>query len=548
MHSRSGVLPDAQTSYLVFNIMTKFLTSAFFIFAFTTIVSAQAWSWVSPSSSASFARIDGVAVDTAGNSFVTGAFMDLTAFGSDTLNTTTPFVAYGFIAKYDINGACVWAQSDPSISDGTHIGVDANANCYVLGYITGQYSLTRWDSSGALLGTTLFPVSVTMRDLFVYPNGNCLVTGSLINGQAVFGTDTFNGSKAIVALYDAAGNVLDAFSFGRAGKIHPDLIETDANGDYIIATTLLGTDTIGAQSFTCVGSTVLLVKFDAAGTLLWSQLADAPAPGTAGAYPTGMCIDLQGNTYLTSRWTTQDFMFGSDTIFMNPSGATASIIRFSPTGNVDWIVQPTFTGSGSVYFLDAVCDANSVYFTGYTEESFTAGTVSVNNTTTAYQMTYVIGIDFNGNTFFADHTSGLNSKAIPRSIAIDTAMGSLWIGGLERNTPTFGPYLLPPCASGADNSFLGRLQVTPLGVRDTQEQNTISILPGTDPHTFVLTVDGVQKENLWVTMYDMTGREVQSVQVQGSTTNINCSSFAGGIYTWTVTDGEQRLASGKLVN
>src|SRR5262249_43134544 len=95
-------------------------------------------------------RVDGlgafieaaIAVDSSGNSYVTGSFGYTAIFGPGEANQTT-LIAPGnnccpdmFIAKYDASGALQWAKQAGGIANdvGEAIAFDGSGNSYVTGY------------------------------------------------------------------------------------------------------------------------------------------------------------------------------------------------------------------------------------------------------------------------------------------------------------------------------------------------------------------------------------------------------------------------------
>ena len=85
----------------------------------------------------------GIAVDSAGNSYVTGVFRDSTTFGAGESNETTLTSAgFGdiFVATHDASGDLVWAKraGGPSSDVGVGIAVDGSGNSYVTGRFGGR--------------------------------------------------------------------------------------------------------------------------------------------------------------------------------------------------------------------------------------------------------------------------------------------------------------------------------------------------------------------------------------------------------------------------
>lgn len=85
-----------------------------------------------------FNEARGIAVDRAGNSYVVGWFQGTITLGPGEMNETTftePGGRNSFIAKYDGDGALVWArQADTPFADGARsVAVDSGDNTYVTG-------------------------------------------------------------------------------------------------------------------------------------------------------------------------------------------------------------------------------------------------------------------------------------------------------------------------------------------------------------------------------------------------------------------------------
>src|SRR6266853_1971178 len=81
----------------------------------------------------------GIAVDSSGSSYVTVSFHDVAVFGDFMLTSTGGYDV--FVAKYDSMGKVLWAnQAGGSNFDdyGLAIALDAAGNCYVTGAFSGD--------------------------------------------------------------------------------------------------------------------------------------------------------------------------------------------------------------------------------------------------------------------------------------------------------------------------------------------------------------------------------------------------------------------------
>jgi len=205
---------------------------------------------------------DGIAVDGSGNSYVTGRFSGTAIFGSGEVNETTLTGEGLFVAKYDSNGALVWAKQAGGASP-NGIAVDGFGNSYVTGVFhrtvtfgpgeLNETTLTaggwdnifvaKYDPSGAFLwakragGTTSDPG----KGIAVDGSGNSYVTGSF-SGTATFGAGEVNeitlttagDNDVFVAKFGANKAVLDFSGDGlsdigvfRNGGMYMDLNGND---------------------------------------------------------------------------------------------------------------------------------------------------------------------------------------------------------------------------------------------------------------------------------------------------------------------------------
>nr|MDA3864149.1 SBBP repeat-containing protein [Deltaproteobacteria bacterium] len=92
----------------------------------------------------------GIAVDSNGNIYITGRFYGTAEFGSTTLTSAGGNGV--FIAKVDSSGNYLWAVKAGGSSDdrGNGIAVDSNGNSYITGYFggTAEFGSTTLTSAG----------------------------------------------------------------------------------------------------------------------------------------------------------------------------------------------------------------------------------------------------------------------------------------------------------------------------------------------------------------------------------------------------------------
>ncbi len=209
-----------------------------------------------------------VAVDNAGNIYVTGVFTDTANFSGTILNGKGGTDI--FVAKYKPNGQLVWAKNAGGIKsdDGSGIALDGLGNLYVSG---------RFDSA-AVFGTT--PV--------------------IGNG----------GYDAFFAKYDTSGNLIWLKYGGGTGSDYLKDIECDAQGNILGTGYFSAQATFGTSNLTTVGlQDVLFIKYNPSGDVLWTKQAG----GTDNDEGNRMCLDLGGNLISSGLFQLTAY-FGQDTL------------------------------------------------------------------------------------------------------------------------------------------------------------------------------------------------------------------------------------------
>ena len=198
----------------------------------------------------------GIAVDSAGDAYVTGWLEDQTTFssanGNDiTVNGFSPAQSNGdypddaFLAKYDKNGNALWVNHIGGYKAiGNGVAVSPSGEVSLAGFV-GNF-----DSPGE--ASTI----VTSQP----PRKNYILNDAFI-------TDPFNPDVLIVT-YTAAGVLERAVRIGHGGSETANGVTYDANGDLYVVGVSEQSPTIRANLF--------LRKYHG-GTLVWEQKAGSSA-------------------------------------------------------------------------------------------------------------------------------------------------------------------------------------------------------------------------------------------------------------------------------
>lgn len=259
----------------------------------------------------------GIAVDTAGNSYITGSFRSSVVMGSSTL--TSKGGSDIFVAKLDNTGKVQFAggagSTSSSSDEGRAIAVDTTGNIYVTGrfYTSMSWGATTLSSSGssdvfvakldktgkltwaAKAGgsSTDYSYALTLDS-----KGNVYVGGSISSSGADFDTTKLNsigGTDAFVAKLDTTGKWSWAVNAGGGSTDVVRGLVIDSKDVLYAIGYFSGAGTFGTVSLSARGSDdVFLFQVDATG-----KIVGATNPGGTGD-DTGFVIHIDGsdNLYL----------------------------------------------------------------------------------------------------------------------------------------------------------------------------------------------------------------------------------------------------------
>jgi hypothetical protein len=413
-------------------------------------------------------------LDSQGNVYVTGWFDGTNDFGGVTLTNNSGGGQDIFVAKYDSDGALLWARRAGGITArwdaGRGVGADTNGNVYVTGgfYGTadfgtlnhtasqnGSFFLAKYNNAGAVqwvrqsVGGRSFGVYGT--GLAVDSAGNSYAVGFADNGATItFGTvDLLNrsatGYSSFLVKYDNAGTVKWSQLIGGPGHTYATKVAVDASGNVCVHGGFSMNMTIGASNLVSAGEyDRFLAKFDNAGALIWvQQEGGAGDEGGDG----GVAVDPDGNVYDTGAFGSNPMNFGS-TSLTNAGAWDAFIAKYNSSGLLQWTRRAGGTNLDA--YLDVALDGQgNVYAAGV----LASDAVAPNGTGGAMVAKY----DPAGTLQWAYSASGPPADPVGSMVAkcaVDSA-GNCYLAGWYQGTVTFGTNVLQP--QGYWNYFLARL-------------------------------------------------------------------------------------------
>ena len=249
-----------------------------------------------------------------GGAYVTGRFRGSASFGTTTL--TVPWMTGVFLAKYDANGAVVWA-------------IRVGDNDYEYGN----------------------PVVSALADGGVY-------LSEVFGSQGPFGSIPLVNAGAydtLVAKYTATGSLAWAVGMGGGGDDIPVAIATLADGSAFVTGTFTGSAVFGSTTLTSLGSSdVFLTKLAANGAPVWATSFGTVDPEE----PTSVAAAPDGSVYVASKST------------YNLS-APGQLSRFSANG------APSFTAQVGIAPSVAAAADGSALVTGWFSGMLTLGSTTL---------------------------------------------------------------------------------------------------------------------------------------------------------------------------
>jgi hypothetical protein len=238
----------------------------------------------------------GVAVDAAGDVYVTGTFEASFKVGPSTL--TSAGLQDVFVAKLDPSGNPLWAQGfgTANLDFVTYLAVDPAGDVV----LTGRFASSIGFGGAPLVSSGGFDVYLAKLG----PNGAPLwskrfgdasdqwgesvafdATGNLIVSAMFQGTIDMGGGPLasaggwdiVIAELDASGNHVWSERFGGAGDESPEGpkgLAVAPSGHLFVAGTYTGTPSFGGPPFPTTGdpnNDVFFLELDASGAPVWSQ-------------------------------------------------------------------------------------------------------------------------------------------------------------------------------------------------------------------------------------------------------------------------------------
>ena len=263
--------------------------------------------WATSSSGGFGATASAIALDSAGNSYITGDFLGTVAspakFGPSSLLNYFPPENDPFVAKVDATGKIVWGArfGDGYMRTGVGIAVDSSGNSYAGGsYSTAtgtEQLVAKFTTAGVLAWTRTSQTAnsnqfamLTAQATAVDPQGNIVVAGNLARtnriGNYILATPSGNDSDLELTRYDSAGNVQWAAQAGGTNADGIMQMTLDSSGNTYVQGFYDTRTVIAGAVLTNSGLGYYLAKCTGQGAFSWG-LPFVSAIARLGAAPDG---------------------------------------------------------------------------------------------------------------------------------------------------------------------------------------------------------------------------------------------------------------------
>ncbi len=368
--------------------------------------------WVRRAGGSGYDVAKGVALDTGGNIYVTGAYEGVADFGTSSLtNTTVSSFSDIFLARYDAAGNLAWARSagaEFAHDEGTAVAVD-----------------------GA---------------------GNVLVAGRSVL-ETFAGAPVANAGRILVAKFTSAGAEVWAWKAGSYSGGNLDTatgVAGDAAGNVLITGTFHSPlAAFGGGTFTNRGNAdIFVAKLNAAGALQWARQAGGAGEDTA----SGVALAADGSAYVAGATGGAASFSGTNVTSLAGAYSDGFVAKYAGDGSVTWVRQ--FGGAGVAAARGLAVDAaGTVHLTGYFSGAASFGTNNLNGIIGSYDA-FLSRLDAAGNVAFAQQAGGADlSGDFGLGVGVDGAGNSI-ITGYFSGTNSAGGTTLP--SRGAEDVLLTR--------------------------------------------------------------------------------------------
>lgn len=414
--------------------------------------------------------LSGVALDSKGNTIISGNLNGTVNFGKDDV------IGAAFLVKFDPEGLPVFNKTLPIAG---LMGVDSSDNIVLAGHFSGDLDFggKKLDTPGVdniylaklspdgshLLSKTVGYGSFTLYDMATGPDESVFIAGVAL-GTIDLGGGLIGAAKqynAFVAKYAKNGTHAYGLSFssvGTLGGAQIQAISVDGQGNAIVAAGFYGTLSVNGLSFDSDMGSFVVAKIDPMGKFVYAKQFSGVDAGLVDASMTvvmpgnyDIAADAAGNVLLTGGFDPTAVLGGP--ALMTQGGSDIYVAKLDPMGGHVW--SKSFGNSSKQYATHIAVDMfGNPVITGI----FVGGLSFFNGINAGGGGDNVFGfkLDADGGYLWAvgSISGAVISKGTTANVAI-SALGDVVLAGTVKDKFTLG--LVPTQTGGFFDTYVAKL-------------------------------------------------------------------------------------------
>ncbi|MEO8589877.1 MAG: SBBP repeat-containing protein [Flavobacteriales bacterium] len=534
-----------------------------------TITNAQQWNWAADAGGGGNTDFCfGIATDSQGNVYWCGSVSGTAEFGCATIAPGNNVV--GVLAKYDPSGTCQWVRSMGTTFDYSwtyNVAIDAQDRIYVTGSYNGNATFGDGVTLNSISGDDIFLARYTVngnclwarragtsssdeaRGIAVSDDGSVFISGFCGTGTIAFDPISIpsSGRQIVVARYDSTGAVQWAKASTGSGNKSARAIAV--SGDRLFVTgQILATDAaFDGLPFPAYGVYVLACDLD--GDPLWVR-----SYGSGDHEGMGIAADTLGNVFVVGRmW--GDLFLPDDTLASVSGDDDMLFMGLNQDGDYRWAKSRGGVDRDVAWGVaaDGLGNAYVAAHFNYTIDFFGTTLIPLGS-----EDILIAKLEADGDVVWAQRPSGFQ-RDIPLCIHRQAeAPHKLYFGGYFWGAITYGSTTIDDVlngdamiVSGIDTTFDVSLAALP-SCFESCSGVANAFVTGDGPFSFAwlngLTTPGITglcPDEYIIEVTDANGQMLTDTIVVGEVgdpgytveQNGNTLSIAGGIaYTWYFND------------
>ncbi len=289
--------------------------------------------------------------------------------------------------------------------------------------------------------------------------GNVFLTGNTYS-SGVIGTNTLTAQgNAYLVKYNSSGTVLwvRSFAFASNNQGNSYGVATDNAGNVFITGTFGGTMVVGSNTFVtytapnnAIYFDMFIVKYDAAGNLLWAQTYSGANVGHEIGY--SACTDASGNLIIAGSYSSPTLTLGSSTLTNVSSYSKYFVAKFNGNGTPLWAKAPLPYGMSQAYNIDMDNNGN-LFICGAYQQSLAVGGTTLSSSGISDYNYFIAKYDASGNFQWVQGGGGTqNDQAF--AVDDDGSGGVYLTGGFYTPSMVVGTNTLT--SAGSVDAFVTR--------------------------------------------------------------------------------------------